>query len=461
MNRCNQYRIVEFDNVGNTTIVAVSGIARAFPPDVTGTIDPFPSALHDTVQFSGTASSSLGVDYVTVFYWGPSSGWICISPPTPENWNCSLNTALLADGTYTMRLNVFDTNSNLNGTPITKTFVVDNTAPTGGFASYYDGELGAGPLNVELSSGNDPGTGIESWNLQRSEATYDGNLCGVFSTWSDIGPTSAASPWSDNAVDFGNCYRYRIKVTDFAGNVATFASSEIAAIDPPASPGQIGLDVDVSGGTTNTAESGATDAFTVALQSQPPTNVTVFISTDSQVVTWESSVTFTPFDWNNPQLITVAAFDDLIAEADPHSGEVQLTTSSAAPSWNGLTIPPLSVAVTDNDYAGIAVFESGGSTDVCENGANDTYELVLVSQPTSDVYIYTSPDADVVTFPSFVVFTAENWNTPQVIEVDAVNDADFEGNHPGRVGHLASSSDPHYNTNNIADVIANVTDDEM
>ena len=48
--------------------------------------------------------------------------------------------------------------------------------------------------------------------------------------------------------------------------------------------------------------------------------------------------------------------------------------------------------VTDNDTSGVTITESGGTTDVTEGGAADSYTVVLDSVPTANVDVTVTPD---------------------------------------------------------------------
>ena len=77
-----------------------------------------------------------------------------------------------------------------------------------------------------------------------------------------------------------------------------------------------GMSVAQTGGTTVVAETGTTDAFTVRLQSQPASSVTVTLTSADvgEVTVSPPSVTFTPANWSTPQTVTVTGVDDLIAD---------------------------------------------------------------------------------------------------------------------------------------------------
>jgi len=109
---------------------------------------------------------------------------------------------------------------------------------------------------------------------------------------------------------------------------------------------------------------------------------------------------------------------------------------------------------------GVEVTQSGGSTTVAEGGATDTYTVVLTGEPTSDVTITSSPNAQVSVWPTSLTFTSSNWNTPQTVTVSAVNDPVAEGTHSGTITHAAASADPGYNGIAMAAVIATITDDD-
>ncbi|MEX2502636.1 MAG: hypothetical protein WD336_09685, partial [Trueperaceae bacterium] len=110
---------------------------------------------------------------------------------------------------------------------------------------------------------------------------------------------------------------------------------------------------------------------------------------------------------------------------------------------------------------GVTVTETGGSTNVAEGGASDTYQVVLNSRPTGDVHVALDPDGQVETSPAGLTFDDCNWNVPQQVTVSAVDDqVDEPSPHAGVVSHSASSADPGYDGISVADVSADVTDDD-
>ncbi len=230
-------------------------------------------------------------------------------------------------------------------------------------------------------------------------------------------------------------------------------------------------------GTTDVTEGGTTDTYTVVLNSAPASPVTVQLSFGSQIlvstdgVTFVASpvsLTFTTGNWNVAQTITVQAVDDLIVEG-AHIDTVTHATTSADANYNALTVASVTVNIADNDTAGVTVTQSGGTTNVTEGGATDTYTVVLNTTPANSVTVQLSfgsqilVSTDGVTFvasPVSLTFTTGNWNVAQTITVQAVDDLIVEGAHSDTITHATTSADANYNALTVASVTANITDND-
>jgi hypothetical protein len=220
--------------------------------------------------------------------------------------------------------------------------------------------------------------------------------------------------------------------------------------------GAAGVTITQSGGTTAVAEGGATDSYTVVLNAVPTGNVTVNLAPDAQLTTSPApSLGFTTLDWNVPQTVTVTAANDAVAEG-AHGGTIAHSASGGG--YDGVSIASVVASIADNDSTGVTVAQSGGSTDVAEGGASDSYTLVLNSQPTADVTIALAPGAQLTT-PASIGFTALDWSVPKPVTVGAVDDAVLEGAHTGTIQHSASGGG--YTGVAIADVVANIADNEL
>ncbi|MCL1472975.1 hypothetical protein LAY57_20120, partial [Argonema antarcticum A004/B2] len=171
-------------------------------------------------------------------------------------------------------------------------------------------------------------------------------------------------------------------------------SATNAQIDTTAKQGTATITNDDNGGiivTQNpgltTTEAGGTTTFTVKLISQPTADVTINLNSDNtkEGKPDKSSLTFTSANWNVDQTVTIIGQDDFIVDGNIAYNIITAKSTSADTNYNNLDVADVPVTNTDNDTAVITVTQSGGSTNITEGGATDTYEIVLTSQPTSDV----------------------------------------------------------------------------
>ncbi|MBP1468573.1 hypothetical protein EYB53_022865 [Candidatus Chloroploca sp. M-50] len=209
--------------------------------------------------------------------------------------------------------------------------------------------------------------------------------------------------------------------------------------------------VDITPTTVEVAEGGDSASYAVRLLSQPTAPVTLTLAVDAaQVSVNQTSLVFTPQNWNTAQSVQVTAVDDAIDEADLHLSLITHTMASADPNYNQATarftpLPTVTVRITDNDTAGVAITPT--TLDVTEGGASASYSVRLESQPTAPVTITLVRDtAQVSANRTTVSFTPGNWNTAQSVQVTAVDDAIDEADvHTSQITHTTASADPNYN----------------
>ncbi|MCW2972951.1 MAG: hypothetical protein JWN72_1224, partial [Thermoleophilia bacterium] len=201
--------------------------------------------------------------------------------------------------------------------------------------------------------------------------------------------------------------------------------------------------------------------FNIKLDTTPVADVTlVFAVTTGQAKTSITTMTFTPANWNDPQVITVSAVDDAIDEIDGLTDLINTTITSSDAAYQALTIAPFQVIVDDNDTAGILVDASIPEA-ASEGGTNADYKIVLTSQPTSNVVIQLTPDAQIgLVTPGTLTFTPTNWNVPKTVTVKAIDDFIAEGTHHGFLKQVAVSGDPLYDGFPLDDVDVRITDNE-
>jgi predicted deacylase len=217
--------------------------------------------------------------------------------------------------------------------------------------------------------------------------------------------------------------------------------------------------------STAVAEDGTvTDTYSISLSTQPSEDVTVTLTPDAQVEVDQPTLTFTVSNWDTPQTVTVTAVDDDAVEGN-HTGTVTHQVSSADTVYDGLAVADVIADITDNDVAvtpAVLISETDQSTAVAEDGTvTDTYSISLSTQPTEDVMVTLTPDAQVEVDQPTLTFTVSNWDTPQTVTVTAVDDDAVEGNHTGTVTHQVSSADTVYDGLAVADVIADITDNDV
>ena len=149
--------------------------------------------------------------------------------------------------------------------------------------------------------------------------------------------------------------------------------------------------------------------------------------------------------------------------------EIKISNIARSANWIAATYKSEnnafdSYSTEEQSSVGVAITQTGSSTDVTEGGNTDIYSLVLNSAPSTSVTITpTSANTGVggaTISPSSLVFTTGNWNTPQTVTVTALDDAVENGNHTTTISHSASSGDTNYNGISIGSITVNITDNE-
>eukprot|EP01029_Cantina_marsupialis_P019500 TRINITY_DN452_c0_g3_i1.p1 TRINITY_DN452_c0_g3~~TRINITY_DN452_c0_g3_i1.p1 ORF type:complete len:4920 (+),score=1199.75 TRINITY_DN452_c0_g3_i1:6726-21485(+) len=209
------------------------------------------------------------------------------------------------------------------------------------------------------------------------------------------------------------------------------------------------------------------------------------------ITTSPDSLTFSTDNYNIPQFVTVTAVDDLLDEGD-HEAYVSHRSTSIDTPYSNLVGPDTLVNIKDNDLAGVTVTVPVEGVQVSEGGFSSSYELVLNSQPLCDVkvildakwgnmtndftgeqkifpqLIFDGPDSlsydpwavkpvegdeDNVTgvlkpyylMRNHTIFTRDNWNVSQTIDVIANDDNMPEGGmHDVTIVHILESCDASY-----------------
>ncbi|KFE71334.1 PQQ-dependent sugar dehydrogenase [Hyalangium minutum] len=184
-------------------------------------------------------------------------------------------------------------------------------------------------------------------------------------------------------------------------------------------PAQVAQKLIVSGLNLRVVEGGQL-VFTVRLAQAPTADVTVSVqrvSGDGDLTVASGALlTFTPANWNQLQLVTIASAEDADSTPDTASFEV---------AAQGLSTETVVVTSIDNNAARLVLSNTALTLD---EGGNGTFTVALSKRPTSNVSVTvarTEGDSDVsVTGSATLSFTVGNWNTPQTVTVAAAEDAD-------------------------------------
>lgn len=188
--------------------------------------------------------------------------------------------------------------------------------------------------------------------------------------------------------------------------------------------------VTVSSLTASVSETGTTATFSIVLDTQPTADVTLSLSSSAvdEGTIDTTSMTFTPSNWNTPQVVTITGIDDFIDDGNVNFTVITSATSSLDSSYNLLTVDNVSVTNVDNDTAGLIVSSISGHT--TELGGTATFTVALSAEPTHAVTVslQSSDTTEGTISVSSLNFDNTNWTVPQQITVTGVRDWVEDGN---------------------------------
>ncbi|MCO6043307.1 PKD domain-containing protein [Aeoliella sp. ICT_H6.2] len=122
-----------------------------------------------------------------------------------------------------------------------------------------------------------------------------------------------------------------------------------------------------------TTEAGGTDSFTVRLNSEPLSDVTIGLSPSdtSEGAVLPASLVFTPGNWNQPRTVTVTGQQDTQFDGNVTYTIDTSSASSSDPKYNGLAVVDVSVLNLDDDDASnsLPTADAGGDYTVHEGTA--------------------------------------------------------------------------------------------
>ena len=205
--------------------------------------------------------------------------------------------------------------------------------------------------------------------------------------------------------------------------------------------------ITVSALSGNTTEMGGTATFTVVLDSQPTSDVSIAVSSSdtSEATISPSSLTFDSSNYSTLQTVTVTGVDDFYDD-DNVSYTITVDPSSSIASYNTMTSSTVTGSNIDNDTAAIAVGAKSGNTS--EFGTTATINVTLATIPTANVSIVVTDNdsSEVSITPTNLTITPSTWNTTNQVTLTGQDDSDNDGNITFRISFgNATSTDSKYN----------------
>ena len=272
-------------------------------------------------------------------------------------------------------------------------------------------------------------------------ATVSGELVFTAGTWNTAQSVTVTGVEDANSVADTANITHAVAGADYDGIAANPVAVMVTDNDTP------GVTVDP---VTLTVNEGGNGAYTVRLTTEPGGNVTITPVSDTPAATVSGALVFTIGTWNVAQTVTVTGAHD--ADASNAAANITHTVSG----YGGVTIEDVAVTIIDDETAGVTV--NPVTLTVNEGGIN-TYTVRLDSEPSGNVMVTPASNnsaAAIVSPTGGLVFTAGTWNTPQMVTVSGIDDADAV-NATANIMHSVSG---YGSVSAAAPVAVTVTDDE-
>jgi hypothetical protein len=207
------------------------------------------------------------------------------------------------------------------------------------------------------------------------------------------------------------------------------------------------------------------------LNSQPTSAVMIplSVSDDTEAALSVTSVTFTPGNWSTVKQVSVSGVDDNVKDGNQQTKVLTGAVTSNDAGYSGKNPPDVNITTLDDDSAFVNVLQpTQVETGEAPGSPEVTFTVVLTSAPTSSVTIplsSTHPSEGIIISPASaeLVFDDSNWNQPQTVTVQGVQD---EGDPDGNAMYtielgMVESGDGNYNGQDPDDVggLLNIDDD--
>ncbi len=193
-----------------------------------------------------------------------------------------------------------------------------------------------------------------------------------------------------------------------------------------------------------TSESGEMGSFSLQLSSIPTADVSIDIrSTNLDEVTVDvNTITFTPSNWNVPQIVNTLGIDDSPPQSDG-SQVVTIVTENVRSTdinYDGIAdnaIADVLMNNQDNDAPGIVLSLLNNNFNTSESGSTITVQFQLLAQPANGdsvtIPLSLSGETDEMSMTATaVVISSQNWDQPSLNQVvlTGLDDNSIDGTRP-------------------------------
>ncbi|NOQ25365.1 MAG: T9SS type B sorting domain-containing protein, partial [Bacteroidales bacterium] len=376
--------------------------------------------------------------------------------------------------TETFIYTVNDGNSGTNTANLTITIngkdePVGNTAPV---ANDDSNAIDEDAVSVDQADGsgtlifNDTDVDLDALTVSKvgAETNAANDVTGTYGTinWETDGTyiyTIDNSNAAVQALNNGETLTETFIYTVNDGNSGTSTANLVITINGKE---EAGITTTLTGGSNETSEDETSDSFDVVLNNQPLADVVIDITgidaTEGNLD--KIQLTFTNTNWNTAQTVTVTGQDDDLIDGDiDYTLTLIVDDANSDDSYDGKSAT-VEVANLDNNTAEILTSLSGDNMLTSEDGTEDYVDIVLRSQPDSDVVIDIL-DLDITEGSldkTELIFTSANWNVPQTITVTGVDDDELDGdiNYELILSVNDADSDDNYNGISVGVDVLNV-----
>jgi hypothetical protein len=215
--------------------------------------------------------------------------------------------------------------------------------------------------------------------------------------------------------------------------------------------------IDISQTELSVTESGITDNYNLVLTTIPTEPVTIRFQTDNQIEPI-TTITFDETNWSIPQTIEIKAIDDNLVEDRTHNSLITHVVTSEDQNYNGFILDDVNIEIAENDIVDVSIAPT--NLTVSEDGETDSYSLVLTRQPELPVTIQFETNEQINPINP-ITFNSNNWNIPQTVTVEAIDDFIPEGDETIAISHEIVSEDENYRDLQVRTVNVEVLDNDV